>query len=266
MAALNKLSRHAIERVVLYGGLGLLGGLLLLGTAMMVVCRLVVPHRHRQAVGRWMPMAVFRIYLAALRATGMVRIDLTALDALRSAGAMVIAPNHPGLLDAVLVTSRLPNLTLIMKSELMANPFLGLGARMAGYIRNDSPRSMIRQSVDALLDGGQLLVFPEGTRTVTDPINPLKAAFALIARRAGVPIQLVIIETNSRFLGKGWPLWKRPDMPLVYRARLGPRIDPSDNTDETVARVREAFERELGARNSKPAVRSDTRTTTAVDA
>ncbi len=258
-ALLQRTMRLAVEYLVLYTGLVLLGVMSLGFTAVAGTCWLLIPRRRRRAVGRWAPMMLFRIYLAALRSSGKVHTDLTALDVLRDAGPLVIAPNHPGLLDALLVISRLPDVALILKGNLMNNPFLGVGARMAGYIRNDSARTMIRQSVEALGEGSQLLLFPEGTRTVVQPLNPLKASFAVIAKRAGVPIQIVIIETNTRFLGKGWPLWKRPDMPLTYKVRLGPRIEPSDDAEETLARVREAFERELGAGSAvRPAATSDT--------
>jgi hypothetical protein len=36
----------------------------------------------------------------------------------------------------------------------------------------------------------------------------------------------LIIETDSPFLSKGWPLFRRPTLPIVYRVRLGKRFDP----------------------------------------
>jgi 1-acyl-sn-glycerol-3-phosphate acyltransferase len=85
---------------------------------------------------------------------------------------------------------------------------------------------MVRHSVDELRDGGQLLLFPEGTRTTRAPVNAFRGAIALIAQQAGVPVQTVFIETDSPFLGKGWPLTRRPRLPLRYRVRLGRRFDP----------------------------------------
>ncbi len=41
-----------------------------------------------------------------------------------------------------------------------------------------------------------------------------------------MPIQTVFIETDSAYLGKGWPLFRRPPMPITYRIRLGRRFDP----------------------------------------
>ena len=109
---------------------------------------------------------------------------------------------------------------------------------------------MVREAVARLHDGGQLLVFPEGTRTVTPPINALKGAFALIAKKSGKPVQLIDIETDSPYLRKGWPLWRRPDIPLRYCVRLSPRIDPSGSTDDIMEKTRTAFEQILETRRT----------------
>ena len=69
-----------------------------------------------------------------------------------------------------------------------------------------------------------LLLFPEGTRTTRAPINPLVRQRRLIAKRAGVPVQTLVIETDSPFLSKGWPLFRRPTLPITYRVRLGRRL------------------------------------------
>jgi 1-acyl-sn-glycerol-3-phosphate acyltransferase len=127
-----------------------------------------------------------------------------------------------------MVISRLPNMACIMKADIVDNVFLGAGARLAGYIRNDAQLSMIRQAVAELKSGSHLLLFPEGTRTTRWPVNGCKGTTALIASRAGVQIQTVFIETDSGYLGKGWPLFRRPPMPITYRIRLGRRFDPPE--------------------------------------
>jgi 1-acyl-sn-glycerol-3-phosphate acyltransferase len=85
---------------------------------------------------------------------------------------------------------------------------------------------MVKESVAHLQRGGFLLLFPEGTRTTRNPINPLVASVGLIAKHARVPVQTVIIETDSPYLSKGWPLFRRPALPITYRVRLGRRFAP----------------------------------------
>jgi 1-acyl-sn-glycerol-3-phosphate acyltransferase len=222
----------------------------------------LLPARRARRVGQFAIMAGFRFYLWCLRLTGRFHCDLAELDRLRSEDGLVIAPNHPALIDVVLITSRLPRITCIMKAQLWDNPLLGGGARLARYIRNDAPTSMVKLAVEEIRQGSQLLVFPEGTRTVTEPVNPFKGGFALIAKHAGVPVQTVFIETNSRYLGKGWPIYRMPRLPLYYRVRLGPRFrvdrDVKACTDEIEAFFREQLGTgpvvpELGARPNRPA-------------
>jgi 1-acyl-sn-glycerol-3-phosphate acyltransferase len=189
----------------------------------------------------------YRFYWACARASGLMRLEAESLDVLRDApGGVIIAANHPSLLDALMIIARLPRSACIMKGALMRNPFLGAGAGLAGYVVNDSTRTMIRTSGERLDEGCQLVVFPEGTRSpAPGQIHCFSRSIALIAQRARVPIQAVVIETDSPYLGKGWPLWKLPPVPILFRARLGERFEPGDDPEQLSARMEEYFRREL---------------------
>jgi 1-acyl-sn-glycerol-3-phosphate acyltransferase len=207
----------------------------------------LLPRRVGAALGQWVMMALFRFFVGLLRCLGLARCDLGALDALRDGPPVVIAPNHPTYLDAMLVVSRLPNVACIMKADVLDNPFLGGGAKLAGYIRADAPKRMIRSAAEALAAGRHVLFFPEGTRTVQQPVNPFRSGFAPIARLAGAPVQAVVIETASDYMRKGWPLARMPDFPLVYRVRLGERFAPRADSKALVADLEAYFRRELGS-------------------
>lgn len=190
---------------------------------------------------------VLRIFFRMLIASGMLRVDLSPLYALRGRAGIIIAPNHPSMLDALLIISRIPEAGCIMKAPIWDNPVLGGAARLMGYIRNDAPLSMVRQAVDGLAAGTPLLVFPEGTRTRRKPVNAFKGGFAVIAKRAGVPIQTVFIETDNPFLSKGWPLFKKPTFPLVYRVRLGQAFMVEGSVHAFVKRLEQYYRDELSA-------------------
>jgi 1-acyl-sn-glycerol-3-phosphate acyltransferase len=223
------------EYFALYSSLTLLGLICLTWSVFAIPLYFILPRRLGTAVGRRGIMAGFRIYSWSLSITRTYHLDLRAIDTLKGGPALILAPNHPSLIDALLILTRHPNLVCVMKSQLMRNVFLGSGSRLARYVRNDSSRQMVKESVAHLRDGAVLLLFPEGTRTIRDPINPfLVGSVGLIAKHANVPVQTLIIETDSPFLSKGWPLFKRPELPITYRVRLGKRFDPpSDVTDFT---------------------------------
>lgn len=239
--ALFKLLVRIYDYFVLYAGLFWLGFLSLCWTLIASVLYPLLPERYALYLGRYVIMISFRAYLASLSLSQRCSFDLAELDALRNEAPLIIAPNHPCLLDAVMVISRLPNVACVMKSELMNNIFLGAGARLARYIRNEPIRHMIMQATEDFKTGSHLLLFPEGTRTVRPPINALKGSIALIAQQAKVPVQTVIIETNSPYLSKGWSLFRKPAMPISYKIRLGKRFLPPENTHRFMEELEDYF-------------------------
>lgn len=240
------------DYLVLYLGLLWLGFLSLSWTLVATLLYPLLPKRTATMLGRYVIMISFRAYLASLSLSRRCYFDLTELDALRGDTPLIIAPNHPCLLDAVMVISRLPNVACVMKSELMNNVFLGAGARLARYIRNEPIRQMVLQSSEDFKTGSHLLLFPEGTRTTRQPINALKGSIALIAMQAQVPVQTVLIETNSPYLSKGWSLFRKPAMPVRYKIRLGKRFDPPENTHQFMTELEDYFTQTLNSREMPP--------------
>lgn len=235
----------AYQTVAFYGVLGLFGFVFLAWNLPATAAYWLMPRSRSVRFGQAGIMRSFRSLLGLMQLAGLAEFDLSALDALRDQGALVIASNHPTLLDAVLVTSRLPRIVCIAKASLWENPALGAGARLAGYIRNDAPHGLVRRAAEAIRGGSQLLVFPEGTRTATAPVGPFKAGFALMARQAGAPVQTVFLQASSPYVGKGWPIWRRPHFPLVYRARLGQRFTVDGPAEAFSARLEAYFRAEI---------------------
>jgi 1-acyl-sn-glycerol-3-phosphate acyltransferase len=244
--------RAAWSYVIVGLGIALLG---LITFAWGVVALLLspLPARFGRPIGRQGAMYAFRGYLGVMEALGAWRLDLSELDRLRDAGPLIVAPNHPCLLDAVLIVSRLPNAVCVMKGALLGNFLLGPAARLARYVRNESLLKLVTRAGEELRLGAQLVIFPEGTRSSGEPIGPLTDAVGALSRRTRVPVQTVIIETPSAFLGKGWSLRERPELPLEYRARLGRRFDPPADVRAFTQELDRYFRRELGARRTAPA-------------
>jgi 1-acyl-sn-glycerol-3-phosphate acyltransferase len=242
---MSRFPRNLYEYFALYSSLTFLGVICLLWSAFALPLYFILPERIGAAVGRRGIMTGFRLYSWSLRITGCYRLDIRDLDSLRGGPPVILAPNHPALIDAALILGRHPNLVCVMKSALMRNVFLGSGARLARYVRNDSSRQMVKESVAHLRAGALLLLFPEGTRTIRAPINPLVGSVGLIAKYANVPVQTLVIETDSPYLGKGWPLFKRPDLPITYRIRLGQRFDPPTDVAKFTADLDQYYRRAL---------------------
>lgn len=233
------------ETFRLYLGYLLLAVICLAISLLALPMRILLPRELRKRLGRKLIAGSARSLLRILALMGACRFDLAGLDALRDAPPMVVAPNHPCLLDAVMILSALPGATCIMKADIVNSLFFGAAARVAGYIRNTPLRTMLQSAMADLRQGSHVLLFPEGTRTTRFPIGSLQGTTGLIAKHAGVPVQTVFIETDSGFLGKGWSLLWTPHMPITYRIRLGKRFDPPSHTANFVDELEQYFQSEL---------------------
>ena len=245
MHAIRRAALYAYDALVVYANVIWLGIGCLAWAPFALVLYPVLPERTGRALGRKFMMYGFRLYLAGMTGSRRVFLDVKALDELRGAEPMIIAPNHPCLLDALLVISRLPNVSCVLKADLMNNIFLGAGARLARFTRAEPVRRMVHQVVRDFECGSHLLLFPEGTRTTVDPVNPFKGSIGLIARRAQVPVQTVLIETDTRYMSKGWSLFRKPRLPIHYRVRLGRRFDPPRNVQQFMKELEHYFTHEL---------------------
>ena len=227
--------------LVLQGLLLFLALLSVLGNGLALLLYPLLPAAAGQRFGRHLIARAYALFWWLIGASGLLQVQAQALDSLRHEPGLLVVANHPSLLDALLLAARLPRGACIMKASLLRHPLLGPGARLARYIRNDSARGMVRRAVQELRNGGQLLMFPEGTRTVVPPVNPFFGSFTLIAKRAQAPIQAVFIDTDSPYLGKGWPPWKLPPLPMRFDIRVGRRFEPAQDHAAQRAEIEDYF-------------------------
>ena len=206
---------------------------------------LLLPLRRQAGVQRfgqcWIKRG-FSGYVHILGGFGIVECDFSGFEQLRrQAGGYIVAPNHPAMWDVVFLLSRLQPMTCIFKASLMHNPlFLG-GAMLAGLIPNAPAIRMVKRAVEVLDTGGRVLFFPEGTRTrkCEGPLNPLQGSVGLVAKHAQVPVWPVVVQTDSSYLSKGWPVWRLPRRKTHIRMRLAEPL--TCGADESV----EAFNERL---------------------
>jgi 1-acyl-sn-glycerol-3-phosphate acyltransferase len=206
---------------------------------------LLLPARSGTILGRAGIRAGFRLFLGVLQLLEIYRFDLKELEGLRGEAGVILAPNHPRLIDALVLLAYHPNAVCVMKTQLRKNFFLSAGSRLARYIGNTPPRRMIKQAIAALDEGGVLLLFPEGTRSQRVPVNQCQLTVGAIAKHAQVPVLTVLIETDSPYLSKGWPLLRIPGRPISYRARLGRRFNPPTDAQLFTKELEAYFRREL---------------------
>lgn len=168
----------------------------------------------------------FQLYCAAIHVMKVADVRMEGRERLKDLkGAMVIA-NHPSLLDVVMIMAAIPNIQCVVKGGLWKNPFFRLTVEGAGYIRNDlEPEALLQACVDTLKAGNNLLVFPEGTRTVRGTPMKLHRGFANIAILAEADLQMIRISVEPPLLHKGNPWWKVPETRTEFCMQVCDRLD-----------------------------------------
>lgn len=214
-----------------------------------VMGALLLPFRRQFGIHKlgqlWFKWAL-KLYVEVLAGFGIAECEYTGFEKLQhQAGGYIVAPNHPAMWDVVFLLSRLEPMTCIFKASLIRNPLFFGGAMLAGLIPNAPARRMVRRAVAVLGSGGRMLYFPEGTRTRKGEgvLNALQGSMGLVAKHSQVPVWPVLVQTDSDYLSKGWPVWRLPRQKTHLRMRVG---DPlTCGVDESVtdfnARLRTCY-------------------------
>lgn len=189
---------------------------------------------------------LFRGVARILRGFGVIEVTYEGFDRVKAhVGPVILAPNHPALWDAVFVLAELDHAACVLKASLLCNPLLTFGARAAGFISNEPSHQMMRRCIELLRDGERILFFPEGTRTRPEHgrMNPLSGGLAVIARNSGAPVWPIIVQTSSRYLSKGWPLWRLPPEPIRIRMSMGAPVvcTPEEDPQKFLDQLRESY-------------------------
>lgn len=191
---------------------------LVLGSAVMGVLSILVswiPPR-----GNWV-CVMARLWSSSLLAASCVRVEVHREGPLDPTASYVFLSNHQSLFDIPVLLSTVPGQVRMMaKRSLFRIPIFGWALSAGGFIPIDrGDRSTARQSFAAAMGrlraGVSILLFPEGTRSLTDTLLPFERGGFLLALKLGLPIVPVGIRGTRKVQRKGsWVI--RPG-PVVVR-------------------------------------------------
>lgn len=202
-----------------------LGGVFL-STLVFPTLRLLPGPSHLRS--RWLIHKFFASLIWLLCRLGVMRLETENIDALRTAGAVLVLANHPTYIDVVTLISYMPRTDCVVKSALWENPFFGGVVRAAGYISNDDSDALLDDCARSLSIGTPLIIFPEGTRSVPgQPMHFVRGA-ARIALRSQARILPVVIHCDPPTLTKGQKWYKIPPRPFRLVISVRPPLSASD--------------------------------------
>ena len=146
--------------------------------------------------------ALWRLAVKLFVWTGLIGLDRGNLTSVRG---VILVPNHPTLIDVVLLVSLVPRTLYVAKHALKGNPFLSAIVR-ATALPDDARLPDI--AAPYLKKGWNVLIFPEGTRSPREGgLQPLRRGAAQLAVRTGAPVVCVRETLSRRILSKGQRPW-----------------------------------------------------------
>lgn len=200
------------------------------------------------AAGRWL-MYSFRIFFHLIfryRVTGKENIP---------EGPFILAPNHQSSFDGMFVAAYLTNQQMkrtyfYAKEKHLRKRWLKFLASRNNIIivdLNKDLKESIQKMAEVLKQNRSLIIFPEGTRTITGELGEFKKTFAILASELNIPIVPVAITGAFKALPKGsrFPrLWTK-----VKIGFLKP-VYPEGHTYETLTdAVKEEISKEIENRD-----------------
>ncbi len=122
----------------------------------------------------------------------------------------VVVCNHLSYLDPLLLISSLKQAKTIVKPTFFSVPIFGWVLRKAGYfpaVSSGSLAGIVLQQMETMAEylrgGGNLFIFPQGTRSRDGKIGALNPGAFKIARYCRVPIHVLYIQNTDRLFTPG---------------------------------------------------------------
>ncbi len=203
---------------------------------------------------------VLRVWARAivwlLRAVCGVRVELRGLERIPQGGC-VLAAKHQSAFDTAIWVALLPDAAYVLKRELLSIPVYGWLARKARMIPVDRKggggalRAMLRQAVEAVAAGRQVVIFPEGTRTAPGERVPYQPGVVAIAAATSAPV--LPVATDS---GRIWGRRAFRKNPGVIRVSVLPPLPAGLNRAAMMAALEAAIETETAALLAEPVDKS----------
>ncbi len=215
--------------------------LLTIYAGMAVVALLYLP---RAVASRRGALAACHAWCRLVRwaARAIVGLD-TEVRGAPPTGDVLIAAKHQSFLDIILIFGAVPRGRFIMKRELVWAPVLGQYALRIGCIpvdrgrRGQAIRRMLADVAAGRDEGGQLIIYPQGTRVPPGVAAPYKAGAAALYGELGQPCAPVACNVGLFWPRRGAAL--RPGRAVV---EFLPLIPPGLPPAEVLARIEGAIE------------------------
>ncbi|MBL4626618.1 MAG: 1-acyl-sn-glycerol-3-phosphate acyltransferase [Roseicyclus sp.] len=173
-------------------------------------------------------------------------------------GEVMIAAKHQSFMDVMAIYNAVPRGKFIIKRQLMFAPILGQYGLRIGCVpvnrgkRGTAIKKMLTDVRNGKQQGGQLIIYPQGTRIAPGVKAPYKAGTGALYDQLGQPC--VPVATN---VGVFWPkhgITRKPGVAVVeFLPQIAPGMAPKAfmaHLEDTIETASNALLVEAGFRES----------------
>ncbi len=156
---------------------------------------------------------------------------------------VMIAAKHQSFLDILVIYNAVPRGKFIMKRAILFTPFIGQYGMRIGCVpvdrgkRGAAIKKMLADVKNGRQQGGQLIIYPQGTRVAPGVSAPYKAGTGALYAQLGQPC--VPVATN---IGLYWPKRGITRHPGTAVVEFLPRIDQGLSTSAFMAKLESDIE------------------------
>jgi 1-acyl-sn-glycerol-3-phosphate acyltransferase len=171
-----------------------------------------------------------------------VRMEFRGLENLPE-GGFIVASKHQSAWETMALAASVPEPRYILKRELLFVPLFGFYLLRTGQVainrgkRAEAIAAMNKAAEVAVKEGGQLLIFPEGTRRPVDAEPAYKMGVAHMYEALGTPVVPVAINA-----GVFWPRRTFLKYPGTIVMEFLPQIPPGMSKDAFLPLLQETIE------------------------
>jgi len=142
----------------------------------------------------------------------------------------IIAPNHESYLDAIILTAILPekiifNTYFLVKDSKFMARIVKLFTRGRNVILVNEEKGIadsLQKSAVVLKNNRNIIIFPEGTRTLSGKIGEFKKSFAILSKELNLPIVPVAISGAFEALSMGKKIPSKGNITITILPPVNP--------------------------------------------
>lgn len=172
-----------------------------------------------------------------------VRVKVSGRENVPKQDGYIVVANHQSAFDIFLLLACLPpKFYFTMKEELFRVPVFSWFAKKAGYISIARTNALaasraLQRTIGILQAGGNILIFPEGTRSYGPQLGNFKRGVAEMILLAKAPVLPVVLDGSYKILDRQVLMIRPAEVKITFlpiRTLSREDLDPAQNSSQAL--------------------------------